>query len=122
MKQLRKSTKTRSKEERKYQVKLKNERNREKREYERKRRKERHGKHRSSGLVAEKLIPVRTILPSTAKSKTKFPRAGVPLAPSPTLGHKPLPSKPVSSVSMSIRRSLLPLLSVLKMVSEVDAP
>ena len=29
-----------------------------KREYERKRRKERHGQHRSSGLVAEKLIPV----------------------------------------------------------------
>ena len=56
--QLRKSTKSRSKEERKYQVKLKNERNREKREYERKRRKERHGQHRSSGLVAEKLIPV----------------------------------------------------------------
>jgi len=58
--QLRKSTKSRSKEERKYQVKLKNERNREKREYERKRRKERHGQHRSSGLVAEKLIPKRT--------------------------------------------------------------
>merc|ERR1712029_745396 len=58
--QLRKSTKGKSKEERKYQVKLKNEQNREKREYERKRRKERHGKHRSSGLVAEKLIPKRT--------------------------------------------------------------
>ena len=65
-------SKNKTREERRMERREKRERDREKRETERIKLKERHSKHRKTGLVSEKKIPVRQIFQSDGKVFSYF--------------------------------------------------